>query len=144
MGKINFYQPKNQFPRAEIRFLLKRLLPSNFKIFNRAWNKIKLFLLDRKNSFPLARMKNSSKNRMPREKLFSLPGISDKWKKQFFTSMKKQFLLGATKFYCKNWLPNNFINGYHQQKKYYTAKEYYFTQTENDFLTENLRKFWKK
>ena len=39
MEKINFYQPKNQFSRAEIKFLLKRLLPLNFKIFSRALNK---------------------------------------------------------------------------------------------------------
>ena len=45
--KINFTSQKNQFPRAEIRFLLKSLLPPNFKIFNRALNKTILFLLDR-------------------------------------------------------------------------------------------------
>ena len=45
--KNNFYYPKNQFPSAEIMFLLKRLnLPSNFKIFNRALNKAILHLLD--------------------------------------------------------------------------------------------------
>ena len=46
--KINLCQPKNQFSHAEIRLHLKRLLSSNFKIFNRALNKMILFLLDRK------------------------------------------------------------------------------------------------
>ena len=48
MEKINFYWPKNQFPQAEIRFLLKRLLPPNFKIFSRALNRTILCLLNRK------------------------------------------------------------------------------------------------
>ena len=125
--KINFYQPKNQFPRAEIRFLLKRLLPPNFKIFKRALNKTILFLLDRK-------FVSTSRNekRFTWEKPFSLPGISDKWKKPFFTSQKK-FLLGAMKFFCKNWFPHNFNKDYHQEKEYYNNKEYYFTWTEKDF-----------
>ena len=48
MEKINFHYPKNQFPGEEIRFLLKKLLPPNFKIFNKALNKAILFLPDRK------------------------------------------------------------------------------------------------
>ena len=90
MEKMNFCKPKNQFPRAEIRFLLKRLLPPNFKIFSRALNKIILFLLDI-NLFPLAGMRNLLEERFPWEKLFSLPVISEKWKKRFFTSQKNSF-----------------------------------------------------
>ena len=48
MEKINFQQPKNQFQRAEIGFLLKGWLLQNFRIFNRALNKTILFLLARK------------------------------------------------------------------------------------------------
>ena len=48
MKKINFYYPKNQFPQAEIKFLLKRLLLPIFKIFNRALNETIPFLQDRK------------------------------------------------------------------------------------------------
>ena len=53
--KITSASPKNQFPRAEIRFLLKRLLPPNFKIFNRALNKIILMKMKNllKKTFPL-------------------------------------------------------------------------------------------
>ena len=43
------------------------------------------------NSFPLAGIKNSIKKRFPWEKLFSLPEISDKWKKRFFASEKSSF-----------------------------------------------------
>ena len=47
--KNDFHRPKIQFPRAEIRFLLKRVLRPNFKFFNKALlNKAMLFLLDRK------------------------------------------------------------------------------------------------
>ena len=48
MEKNNLYWPKNQFPRTLIRYLLKRLLSSNFEIFNGALNKTMLFALDRK------------------------------------------------------------------------------------------------
>ena len=48
MEKINFHYPKNQFPREELRFLLKRLLPPNFKIFNKSLNRTILFLPDTK------------------------------------------------------------------------------------------------
>ena len=33
MEKINFYEPENQFPQAEIRFILKKLSPPNLKNF---------------------------------------------------------------------------------------------------------------
>ena len=100
MEKINFYQPKNQFPQAEIRFLLKRLLPPNFKIFNRALNKTILFLLDRKFVFT-SRNEEFVKKLSPQEKQFWLPGISDKWKKTLFHQPEKQFPQGAMKFFCK-------------------------------------------
>ena len=48
MEKINFHYPKNQFPQEELRFLLKRLLPPNFKIFNKSLNRTILFLPDTK------------------------------------------------------------------------------------------------
>ena len=46
--KLTSTSKRNQFSRAEIRFLLKRLLRPNFKIFNRALNKTILFILERK------------------------------------------------------------------------------------------------
>ena len=50
MKKENdFHQLKIEFPRAEIRFVLKRVVRPNFKFFNEALlNKTMLFLLDRK------------------------------------------------------------------------------------------------
>ena len=83
MEKINFCLPKNQFPRVEIRFLLKRLLPPNFKIFSRTLNKTVLFLLDRKFVFT-SQNEEFVKKKFPWKKLFSLPGISDKWEKAVF------------------------------------------------------------
>ena len=47
MEKKELLLAKKHFPRAEIRFLLKKLLPPNFKIFNSALNKT-MFLLDKK------------------------------------------------------------------------------------------------
>ena len=69
---------------------MKRLLPQNFKLFNRALNKTLLFLLNRKFA-STSRNEELVKNLFPWEKLFSLPGISDKWKKRFFTSQKNSF-----------------------------------------------------
>ena len=77
MEKINFYYPKNQFQRAEIRFLLKRLLPPNFKIFNRALNKPILFLPNRKFG-STSQNEKLVKKMFPLGGLFSLPRISDK------------------------------------------------------------------
>ena len=95
------------------------LLLLNFKIFNKApLNKTILFLLDRK-FVSTSRMKNSLRKRFHlREKLFSLPVISDKWGNGFSLA-RKTVLLGAIKFFCKNWLPHNYNNGFHLQKKYY-------------------------
>ena len=76
MEKINFYKPKNQFPQA-VRFLLKRLLPLNFKIFNRALNKTILFLLDRK-FVSTSRNEKFVKKPFPLGETVSLPGISHK------------------------------------------------------------------
>ena len=59
--KLTSTNQKNQFPRAEIRFLLKRLLPPNFKIFNRALNKNCFYQAE--NLFPPAGMNNSLKIR---------------------------------------------------------------------------------
>ena len=36
--------------------------------------------------------------------------------KTVFYKIEKQFLLGAMKFFFKNWLPDRFNNGFHQQK----------------------------
>ena len=99
------------------------LLSPNFKIFNRPLNRTILLLLDRK-FVSTSQMKNSLKRLFPWEKLFSLPGISDKCKK---TARKTITVLGAMKFFYKNWLPHNFNNGYHRLKEYYNTKEYYFT-----------------
>ena len=46
-------------------------------------------------------MKNSLKKRFPWEKQFSLPGISDKWKKRFFASQKNSFYQGPWSFSVK-------------------------------------------
>ena len=51
MEKINFRRPKNQFPRAEIKFILKKVPSANFKNFNKALNRRKLFSSDRKSVF---------------------------------------------------------------------------------------------
>ena len=82
-GVSEKWKRKNQFPRAKIRFLLRRLLPPNFKISSRALIKIMPMKKLLKKRFHL------------REKLPLLPGISNKWEKQFFTRQTKQFLLGA-------------------------------------------------
>ena len=79
------------------------MLPPNFKIFNRALNKIIVFLLEWK-FVSTSRKEDSLKKRFPWEKLFSLPGISDKWKKKVFHEPEKQFLLAAMEFFCNNWL----------------------------------------
>ena len=74
--------PENQFPRAEISFILKKkLLPSNFKNFNKTLNERILFPLNQK----------SVSTRWKEENLFSQPGISDKWTKLFFTRQKNNF-----------------------------------------------------
>ena len=90
--KISFYEPKNQFSQAEIKVLLKRLLPPNLKIFNKALNQARLFLLDRKFVSTSRNQESVKKNiSLGRCSLFSMPGTSDKWKKRFFTSQKKSF-----------------------------------------------------
>ena len=86
-GVSEKWKRKNQFPRAKIRFLLRRLLPPNFKISSRALIKIMPMKKLLKKRFHL------------REKLPLLPGISNKWEKQFFTRQTKQFLLGAMTFF---------------------------------------------
>ena len=86
-GVSEKWKRKNQFPRAKIRFLLRRLLPPNFKISSRALIKIMPMKKLLKKRFHL------------REKQPLLPGISNKWEKQFFTRQKKQFLLGAMTFF---------------------------------------------
>ena len=89
MGKNKFYQP-------EISFLKQQLPPPNFKSFNKALNKKILF------PFPLAGMKNSLKKHFQLTvKLFSQPGISDKWKKLFFTSQKNSFYQEQRSFSLK-------------------------------------------
>ena len=86
-GVSEKWKRKNQFPRAKIRFLLRRLLPPKFKISSRALIKIMPMKKLLKKRFHL------------REKLPLLPGISNKWEKQFFTRQTKQFLLGAMTFF---------------------------------------------
>ena len=55
------------------------LLPPKFKVFNRALNKIVLFLLDRKFvSISWNEEFVQKKEHLPWEKLFTLPGISEK------------------------------------------------------------------
>ena len=112
---------------------LKKCTTPEFQNLQQSSEKTILFLYWTENSFSLAGMKNSLKKCFPWEKLFSLPGISDKWKKTAFHQREKQFLLGTMKFFCKNCLPHNFNNGYQQQKEYYNIKKYYFNQTEKDF-----------
>ena len=73
----------------------------NFKSFNKALNKKILFPLDRI-SVSTSRNEEFVKKTFPlMEKLFSQPGISDKWEKLLFTSLffTKQFLLGAKKVF---------------------------------------------
>ena len=70
----------------KISFHKQELPPPNFKSFKKTLNKKILF------PFPLAGMKNSLKKHFHlTEKLFLQPGISDKWKKLFFTSQKNSF-----------------------------------------------------
>ena len=83
-------------------------------------NKTVLFLLDRK-FVSTSRNKEFVKRRFHlRQKLFSLPGISDEW--------EKRLLQEAMKFFCRNWLPHNFNNGITTSKKNtLNTKKYYFT-----------------
>ena len=55
-------------------------------------------------------MKKSLETRFPREKLFSLPGIFDKWKKRFSLT-GKTVSTRSNESFRKNWLPHNFNNG---------------------------------
>ena len=50
------------------------------------------------------------------EKLFSQPGIPNKWKKNCFQQQERMFLPGAIKFLSKNFLPHSINNGFNQQK----------------------------
>ena len=81
---------KNQFPRAEIRFLLKRLLPPNIKLFNGVLNKILLFLLDRKSVYTSQNEKFVEKTFLLGETVFTAWNIS-LIKKRLFTSQKSSF-----------------------------------------------------
>ena len=58
------------------------------------------------------------------EKPFSIPEISDKWKRRFFTS---QFLLGAMKFSLKIGFLIILIMISTRIKNTINTKEYYFT-----------------
>ena len=60
------------------------------------------------------------------EKPFSIPEISDKWKRRFFTS-QKQFLLGAMKFSLKIGFLIILIMISTRKKNTINTKEYYFT-----------------
>ena len=75
---------KNQFPQAGIA-------TPNFKSFNKALNEKILFPLDRK-SVSTSRNEEFVKNSFHlTKKLFSQPGIFEKWKKLFLTSQKNSF-----------------------------------------------------
>ena len=63
---------------------LKKFTTPEFQNLQQSSEKTILFLYWTENSFSLAGMKNSLKKCFPWEKLFSLPGISDKWKKTAF------------------------------------------------------------
>ena len=71
-------------------------------------------------------MMDSLKKHFPREKLFSLPGISGKWKKWGFLTTKKVSTRN-NKVLPQKLASAEFQYGYHQQKEYYNTKEYYFT-----------------
>ena len=128
MEKNNFQQPKNQFQRAEIGFLLKVWLLQNFRIFNGALNKTILFLLDRK-------FVSTSRNEEFVKKTVSLGRNCFQCLeylingKNGFSLARKTVSTGKMKFFCKNYLKYSFRNGYQQQKECYNTKEYYFTQT---------------
>ena len=68
--------------------------PPNSKIFNRALNKTILFLTSWNEEFV-------KKKRFPWKKHFLLPGISNKWKKRFFTSQKNGFYKEPWRFSVK-------------------------------------------
>ena len=120
MEKINFYQPKNQFPRAEIRFLLKMLLLTKFKVFNRALNKIVLFLLDRK-------------------------FVSISWNEEFV--QKKNISLGRNCFHCLEYLKNEKKNSFPifhsgQRKRVFCLLETVLLYSEFFLLVENSIETW--
>ena len=70
------------------------MLPPNS---NRAPNKTILFLLDRK----FVSACRNEKFAFPREKLFSLPGISHKWKKRFYSIQKNIFYQEQWRLFVK-------------------------------------------
>ena len=142
MGKINFLQPKNQFPRAEIRFLLKILLPPYFKLIKRALNKTILILLERKFVFTSRNEEFVTKNVALGRNCFHFLEYLVNGKKMVFHQPEKQFLLGKIKFFCKNWLPHNFNYGYHQQKEYYNTKKILFHLYRKRFYSFCFR-WWK-
>ena len=78
---------KKNLPRKSVStsrnkfYLKKKLLPSNFKNFNKTLNERILFPLNQK----------SVSTRWKEENLFSQPGISDKWTKLVFTRQKNNF-----------------------------------------------------
>ena len=87
---------KISFTNQKISFHKQELLAPNFKTFNKVLNNKILF------PFPLAGMKNSLKKHFQLTvKLFSQPGISDKWKKLFFTSQKNSFYQEQRSFSLK-------------------------------------------
>ena len=80
-------EEKKSVSTSENKVSLKKAATPNFKISNRALIKIMPMKKLLKKRFHL------------REKQPLLPGISNKWEKQFFTRQKKQFLLGAMTFF---------------------------------------------
>ena len=118
--KMRLHQTKNSFHQKEylrnrkktsstsqkISFHKQELLPLNFKGFNKALKKKILFPLDRKSVSTSRNEEFVQKRFHLTENMFSQPGISDQWKKLFFTSQKNSF-------YQEQKL---FDNGFHQQK----------------------------
>ena len=113
--KIRLHQTKNSFHQKEylrngkktsstsqkISFHKQELPPPNSKGFNKALNKKILFPLDRK-SVSTSRNEEFVKKRLHlTESMFSQPGISDQWKKLFFTCQKSSFYQEQRSFSLK-------------------------------------------
>ena len=105
-------QPENQFPRAEIRFPLKKVATPEFQNFNKALNKRILFTLDRKS------VSTSWKEELVK-KYVSI-WLENSFHRQecltnelFFIRQKNSFFWEQWSFFKKNWLSYCFDNGFH-------------------------------
>ena len=77
------------------------MLPPTSKTFNKALNKTILLLLERKFVSTDGNKKFVKKKFSLGRNCFSLSGITNKWKKRFFTSQKKSFYLKQWSFSVK-------------------------------------------